>query len=86
MTNPIIEVNGDHATGSWLLLEPCTFLQSNQPTWAQDATRSSTLGRRRVEIQATKTHILILETSEDGSKGVLSKTDRTLRFIKVTLQ
>jgi hypothetical protein len=33
VTNPIIEVNGDHATGNWLLLEPCTFAQSNQPTW-----------------------------------------------------
>src|ERR1700691_4249461 len=33
VTNPIIEVDGDRATGNWLLLEPCTFIQGNQPTW-----------------------------------------------------
>ena len=33
VTNPIIEVDGDGATGNWLLLEPCTFIQGDQPTW-----------------------------------------------------
>jgi hypothetical protein len=31
--NPIIEVDGNRATGNWLLLEPCTFVQGNQPAW-----------------------------------------------------
>jgi hypothetical protein len=31
--NPIIEVDGNRATGNWLLLEPCTFVQDNQPAW-----------------------------------------------------
>src|SRR6266851_5157847 len=31
--NPIIEVDGNRATGNWLLLEPCTFVQDNQRAW-----------------------------------------------------
>jgi len=31
--NPIIEVHGDHATGIWYLLEPCTFAKEKQATW-----------------------------------------------------
>jgi ketosteroid isomerase-like protein len=33
VTNPLIEVDGARATGNWLLLEPCTFVEGNQPTW-----------------------------------------------------
>jgi ketosteroid isomerase-like protein len=31
--NPIITVNGDSATGSWYLLEPCTMVAGNQAVW-----------------------------------------------------
>ncbi|HVB79810.1 MAG TPA: nuclear transport factor 2 family protein [Candidatus Binataceae bacterium] len=33
VTNPVIEVDGNRAIGNWLLLEPCTFVQGNQPAW-----------------------------------------------------
>ena len=33
--NPIIDIDGDQATGKWLLLEPCSFPQDDgrQPVW-----------------------------------------------------
>jgi ketosteroid isomerase-like protein len=31
--NPIIEVQGDRATGQWYLLEPCTMVEGNQAVW-----------------------------------------------------
>ena len=31
--NPIIEINGDTATGIWYLLEPCTFAEGNRAVW-----------------------------------------------------
>ncbi len=31
--NPIIEVNGDTATGVWYLLQPCTFVEGNRAVW-----------------------------------------------------
>ena len=31
--NPIIEVNGDTAKGTWYLLEPCTFADGNRAVW-----------------------------------------------------
>ena len=31
--NPIIEVNGNRATGIWYLLEPCTFAKGEQAAW-----------------------------------------------------
>ena len=33
--NPIIDIDGDTATGKWLLLEPCSFPQGDerQPIW-----------------------------------------------------
>ena len=35
VTNPIIDIDGDQATGKWLLLEPCSFPQDDerQPIW-----------------------------------------------------
>lgn len=33
LTNPIIEVDGDRATGRWYLWQPCTFAQGNQGLW-----------------------------------------------------
>jgi ketosteroid isomerase-like protein len=33
VSNPLIEIDGDRATGSWYLLEPCTFAEGNQPVW-----------------------------------------------------
>lgn len=32
-TNPLIEVDGDRATGRWYLLEPCTFADGNRAVW-----------------------------------------------------
>ena len=32
--NPIIEVDGDRATGIWYLLEPCTFAKGKQAAQA----------------------------------------------------
>jgi uncharacterized protein (TIGR02246 family) len=34
VTNPIIEVNGDTATGSWHLLEPCNVARDDNPVGA----------------------------------------------------
>jgi hypothetical protein len=31
--NPIIEVQGERATGHWYLLEPCTMVAGNQAVW-----------------------------------------------------
>ena len=33
VSNPLIEIDGNRATGSWYLLEPCTFAQGNRPVW-----------------------------------------------------
>ena len=31
--NPIIEINGDTAKGTWYLLQPCTFVEGNRAVW-----------------------------------------------------
>ena len=31
--NPLIEVNGDKATGRWYIFEPVTFVRGTQPGW-----------------------------------------------------
>ncbi len=31
--NPIIEVNGDTAKGTWYLFQPCTFAEGNRAVW-----------------------------------------------------
>ena len=31
--NPIIEVNGDRATGVWYLFQPCTYAEGNRAVW-----------------------------------------------------
>ena len=33
VTNPIIDVQGDTATGQWYLFQPCTRADSNQAVW-----------------------------------------------------
>ena len=33
VTNPILEIDGDRATGSWYLWQPCTFAEGNQALW-----------------------------------------------------
>jgi ketosteroid isomerase-like protein len=33
MMNPIIDVTGDRATGTWYLFQTCTFAQGNTPIW-----------------------------------------------------
>jgi uncharacterized protein (TIGR02246 family) len=33
MMNPIIDVAGDRATGTWYLFQTCTFAQGNTPIW-----------------------------------------------------
>lgn len=31
--NPLIEMSGEHATGRWYLLEPCTFAEGSRAVW-----------------------------------------------------
>ncbi len=31
--NPIIEVSGDTARGTWYLFNPCTFAEENRAVW-----------------------------------------------------
>lgn len=31
--NPLIEVQGERATGRWYLLEPCSFVEGDQAVW-----------------------------------------------------
>lgn len=31
--NPLIEIQGDRATGQWYLSEPCTMVKGNQAVW-----------------------------------------------------
>jgi hypothetical protein len=31
--NPVIEVQGEQATGRWYLLEPCTMVEGNRAVW-----------------------------------------------------
>ena len=33
VTNPIIEVNGDQATGIWYLFQACTYAEGNRAFW-----------------------------------------------------
>lgn len=33
VSNPLIEIEGDRATGSWYLLEPCTFAEGDRAVW-----------------------------------------------------
>ena len=33
MMNPIIDINGDRATGTWYLFQTCTFAEGNTPIW-----------------------------------------------------
>jgi len=33
VTNPILEIEGDRATGSWYLWQPCTLAEGNQALW-----------------------------------------------------
>jgi hypothetical protein len=33
VTNPIIEVDGDHATGQWYLFQPCTRVDGDRAVW-----------------------------------------------------
>lgn len=33
MINPIVEVDGDRATGTWYLFQTCTFAEGNTPIW-----------------------------------------------------
>lgn len=33
MMNPIIDVDGDLATGTWYLFQTCTFAEGNTPIW-----------------------------------------------------
>ena len=33
VTNPILEIDGDRATGRWYLWQPCTLAQGNQGLW-----------------------------------------------------
>jgi len=33
VSNPLIEVDGNRATGSWYLLEPCTFAKGDRAVW-----------------------------------------------------
>lgn len=33
VTNPIIEVDGDRATGQWYLFQPCTRAEGNRAVW-----------------------------------------------------
>lgn len=35
VTNPIIKVSGDRATGTWYLLEPMTLADGNKAVWFQ---------------------------------------------------
>lgn len=33
VSNPILEIDGDRATGRWYLWQPCTFAQGDQALW-----------------------------------------------------
>ena len=33
VSNPLIEIDGDRATGTWYLLEPCTFAEGDRAVW-----------------------------------------------------
>ncbi len=33
VTNPILELDGERATGRWYLWQPCTFAQTDQALW-----------------------------------------------------
>jgi ketosteroid isomerase-like protein len=48
VTNPIIKVDGDRATGRWYLWQPCTFHQGNQGLWM--AGRYDDIYRREADL------------------------------------
>ena len=33
VSNPLIEIDGDTATGTWYLLQTCTYIRDNQAVW-----------------------------------------------------
>ena len=33
VSNPLIEIDGNRATGTWYLLEPCTFAEGDRAVW-----------------------------------------------------
>jgi len=35
VSNPIIKVDGETATGKWYVIVPCTFRQTSQAVWLQ---------------------------------------------------
>jgi len=48
VTNPILGIDGDRATGRWYLWQPCTFAQGNQGLWM--AGRYDDVYRREGEV------------------------------------
>ena len=43
--SPIIEIAGDTATGTWYLLQTCTYIKGNQAVWGRRRITTGTCGR-----------------------------------------
>ena len=65
--NPIIEVAGDEAKGTWYLFEACTYLEGNRAVWGS-ARYDEELrkGRLGVEVQERQAQRLLLGTLRPG--------------------
>ena len=65
--NPIIEVNGNRATGIWYLLEPCTFAKGKQATLGRRPLRRGVRqSRRPMEVQAAEAGFVVLDRIRPG--------------------
>ena len=60
--NPIIEVNGDTANGTWYLFQPCTFADGNRAVWGSRPLRRRVReGRRALDVPEPEADVPLLD-------------------------
>ena len=60
--NPIIEVDGDRATGVWYLFQPCTYADGERAVWGSAPLRRGVCpGDRRMEVPEPHAYLPLLD-------------------------
>ena len=75
--NPVIEVDGDAARGTWYLFQPCTFADGDRAVWGSAPLRRGVRPRRRrVDVPLPQAHVLLLDALRPGlGQGALRLVD-----------